>query len=57
MQCFPYQAATGKIYCLKQHFLPPAKARRFTKINIKQVLLKNTKVVIQSDSHMPQESE
>ena len=23
-QCFPYQAVTGKIYSLKQHFLPPA---------------------------------
>ena len=23
-QCSPYQAVTGKIYCLKQQFLPPA---------------------------------
>ena len=23
-QCSPYQAVTGKIYCLKEHFLPPA---------------------------------
>ena len=23
-QCFPYEAVTGKIYHLKQHFLPPA---------------------------------
>ena len=46
---------TGKIYRLKQHFLPPATVWRFTKI--KEVLLKNTQVVIQSDSHMPQENE
>ena len=32
MQCSPYQVATGKIYRLKQHFLPPATAQRFTKI-------------------------
>ena len=44
MQCSPYQAITGKIYRLKQHFLPPAMALRFTKI--KEVLLKNTLVVI-----------
>ena len=25
-QCSPYQAVTGKIYRLKQHFLPPATA-------------------------------
>ena len=25
-QCFPYQAVTGKIYHLKQHFLLPATA-------------------------------
>ena len=31
-QCSPYQAVTGKIYRLKQHFLPPAAAKRFTKI-------------------------
>ena len=24
IQCSPYQAVTGKIYRLKQHFLPPA---------------------------------
>ena len=24
VQCPPYQAVTGKIYLLKQHFLPPA---------------------------------
>ena len=23
-QCSPYQAVTGKIYRLKEHFLPPA---------------------------------
>ena len=55
MQCSPYQVVTGKIYCPKQHFLPPATVWRFTKI--KEVLLKNTQVVIQSDSHMPQENE
>ena len=38
-QCSPYQAVTGKIYRLKQHFLPPATAWRFTKI--KEVVLKN----------------
>ena len=26
LQCSPYQAVTGKIYRLKQHFLPPATA-------------------------------
>ena len=26
MQCSPFQAVTGKIYRLKQHFLPPATA-------------------------------
>ena len=25
-KCSPYQAVTGKIYRLKQHFLPPATA-------------------------------
>ena len=30
--CSPYQAVIGKIYRLKQHFLPPATALRFTKI-------------------------
>ena len=25
-QCSPYQVVTGKIYRLKQHFLPPATA-------------------------------
>ena len=39
MQCSPYQAVTGKIYCLKQHFLLPATAQRFTQ------------VVIRSDPH------
>ena len=48
-QCSPYQAVTGKIYHLKQHILPPATALRFTKI--KYVLLKNTQLLIQSDSH------
>jgi len=31
MQCSPYQAVTGKIYCLKQQFLPPATSWWFTK--------------------------
>ena len=31
-QCFPYEAVTGIIYHLKQHFLPPATALRFTNI-------------------------
>ena len=31
-QCSPYQAVTGKIYRLKQHFLPPATVWRFTNI-------------------------
>ena len=48
-QCSPYQAVTGKIYHLKQHFLPRAVAWRFTKI--KEVLLKNTQVVIWSNYH------
>ena len=26
-QCSPYEAVTGKIYRLKQHFLPPATKR------------------------------
>ena len=52
---FSLSVVTGKIYCQKQHFLPPATVWRFTKI--KEVLLKNTQVVIQSDSHMPQENE
>ena len=30
-QCSPYQAVTGKIYCLKQQFLLPATSGRFTK--------------------------
>ena len=29
-QCSPYQAETGKIYRLKQHFVPPVTARRVT---------------------------
>ena len=46
---------TGKIYRLKQHFLPPTTVWRFTKI--KEVLLKNTQLVIQPDSHMLQEND
>ena len=30
-QCSPYQAVTGKIYCLKQNFLPPTTTWRFSK--------------------------
>ena len=37
-QCPPYQTVTGKIYHLKQHFLLPVTAWRFTKII--QVVLK-----------------
>ena len=37
-QCPPYQAVTGKIYLLKQHFLLPATAWRFVKI--RQVVLR-----------------
>ena len=36
VQCFPYQAVTGKIYRPKQHIILPATALRFTKI--KEVL-------------------
>ena len=54
-QCSPHQAVTSRINHLKQHFLPPATPWRFTKI--KEVLIKNTQVVIQSDSHMPQGNE
>ena len=43
-QCSPYQAVTGKFYCLSWHFLPPATAWKFTKI--KFVVLKSTQVVI-----------
>ena len=32
LQCSPYQAVTGKIYRLKQHFLPPATSWSVTKI-------------------------
>ena len=32
-QCSHYQAVTGKIYRLKQHFLLPATVQRFTMIN------------------------
>ena len=32
LQCSPLQAVTGKIYRLKQHFLPPATAWSVTKI-------------------------
>ena len=32
LQCSPLQAVTGKIYRLKQHFLPPATAWSATKI-------------------------
>ena len=35
-QCFPYQAVTGKIYHLKQHFLLPATAWRFIKNILKK---------------------
>ena len=28
-QCSPYQVVTGKIYRLKQHFLPPAAAKKY----------------------------
>ena len=31
-QCSPSQVVTGKIYHLKQHFLPPATTSKFTKI-------------------------
>ena len=46
-QCSPYHVVTVKIFCLKQHFLRPATAWRFTKI--KQVALKNTQVVLWSN--------
>ena len=46
-QCSPYQAVTGKIYRLKQHFLPPSTAWRFNKIKL--VVLKNTQIVIRFD--------
>ena len=46
-QCSPYQEVTAKSYHLKQHFLPPATAWRFTKWN--KVVLKNTLVVLPSD--------
>ena len=26
VQCSPYQVVNGKIYCVKQHFIPPATA-------------------------------
>ena len=45
----------GKIFRLQKHFLPPAPAQRFT--TIKAVLLKNTQVVMRTDSHMPQGNE
>ena len=32
VQCSPYQAVTGEIYRLKQHFLPPASSWSLTKI-------------------------
>ena len=54
MQCSPYQEVSGEIYHLKQHFLPPVTDWSFTKI--KDELLKNTQVVIWSNSHMPQGS-
>ena len=28
----PYQAVTGKIYCLNQHILLPVTASKFTKV-------------------------
>ena len=31
LQYSPYQAVTSKFYCLKQHFLLPATAQKFTK--------------------------
>lgn len=40
--CSPYGAVTGKIYLLKQHFLPPATSLRFTEIIQITVVLKNT---------------
>ena len=46
-QFSPYQAVTGKFYRLRWHFLPPATARKFTKIQF--LVLKNTQVVIQSN--------
>ena len=46
-QCSLNQAVTGKIYCLNQHFLPPATASKFTKD--KYIVLKNTQVVIRSN--------
>ena len=55
IQCSPFQAVTCKIYNLKQHVLLPATVWRFTKT--RKVLLKNTQVVIQSASHMPQGNE
>ena len=42
IQCSSHQAVTGKIYCLKQHFLPPATAWRFT--DNKWVVLKMRKL-------------
>ena len=47
VQCSPYQAVTGKIYRLKQHFLPPATSWSLTKI--KEIVSKNMQVVIQAD--------
>ena len=42
-------AATGKMYGLKQHFLPPATAWRFT--TIKYVVLKNKQVVTHKETN------
>ena len=47
-QCSPYQAVTGKIYRLKQHFLPPTTAF-LPKLN--NFFKKNMQVVIRSDPH------
>ena len=40
IQCSPYQAVTGKLYCLKQHFLLPATAWSDTKIQYTHKLFK-----------------
>ena len=45
MQCSPYQAVTGKIYRLKQQFLPPATALRLTKIKLAQLIRVTTQCV------------
>ena len=40
IQCSPYQAVTGKLYCLKQHFLLPVTAWSVTKIQYTHKLFK-----------------